>query len=1150
MTRKRKLFGLLFILMLVLSISSLQISVGSRLSFADSGQQNITLKTEKNTYRIFEVGKINVTAKSGTTDRYFKIRVENNNSKIIDSNEFNLSEQLKKIDVVEKYYDSDDNLSGFIFKLEKNKTVNFELFSITKNGKPGDITVEGFNSRTLDDVKINDNYSDKVFLSWKFENVYNSDTEADDNSIHSLKNSIGISDVYSNSKIAEIDSDNVNEKDSSAKNTEEYNKLEKSSSTDSSLNLTENQNSKDVVSEISKQDSGNTVLSENKQDNKNSVSDANKSDNSASDSKLTTPKDSSGVDEKNSSESDNSHTDADAQKNSDIKDSTKKSDDKKDIDSKTDSDDEKTQQSPDTENNKDVDKKDKSADSKAQDENSADVLKTPQELEKTEEENSPVSVADAEKSFFENYMKYSSSASDNFSFSGISSFIGMDRSAVDSTPKRRLRRSTLDRYYSPETENRSSYPVPKHVKSIKKYINYPDDDTYKLSLDTEGFNKKQPVDVLFIVDTSNSMNDNFYDDQVAKNPADSRWQRLYHIVTKQGGLSDTFLNNNSTDIRVGLEFFNGNVDDDYITTKSIVSETLTNKKGDVFNIHVPSEVRIVDTPYNDAKKVLDFYRWDKSSFDRYLKIYGEEDIKAKNGTNSQAALHFAVNNMIPNMRADSAKYVVFLTDGKPDFYYSRRGETDRFPIPNPVPEHLRKHMADKANDPSIKNDVIYVNSEPSPAGYSLGGGQYVNKRSVERALQEASNIRGIDGFFAVGLSKDAVGGIDKNSMSRSSVTDSSVLRGESSQNPYSEMETRLSFKNDSYRSAIIRDQSNLTNDFMTNLTNVVKNQNPNATVDLFETLDARELENALDKIVDKIYSGISISDTLSQYVDYVPLTNYRQGPYLSFTKNGRDNSRDIISNYGRDFYDFTYDPTNKKVALKLSNKFGLESDEKVEMNFYVKPNKNAYHTFGKNLNQRFYGNNVELYPDVSSEGVRGFYSNKNDEVTLSYNSDEKKTSPYTQKPVVHVATKSITVEKKWVDAEGNLLPNDYMDIPVEVELRAYPKDTENSTFYFYNNERGNYLSFRKTLDKSNGYKFTFENLPAKYYDYRVVETTKLNNFKTTYSINQRENKATIYNQNTAELPKTGGLGTLLLYIVGALMIMISFIYLKSNELID
>ena len=1123
LTRKRKLFGLLFILMLVLSISSLQISVGSRLSFADSGQQNITLKTEKNTYRIFEVGKVDVKAKSDNTDRYFRIRVKNNNSKIIDSDELNLSEQLKKLDVVEKNYDSDNNLVGFIFKLEKNETADFKLFSTSKNGKPGDITVEGFDGATLDDVKINDNYSDKVFLSWKFESVYNSGTETDntDNTVHSLNNSIGISDVYSNPKITEIGSDHAVEEDNSVKNAEEYNKLEESSSADNSENTAEDKNSEGAVSESNKSD-----------------------DKDASDNNSTSSKDN--ADEKNNADSDSNNTDSGAKTPSDEQDSAKKADGQKDVDNDKSSDDEKTQQSPNTENNGDADKKDKTADNKLQEKTDADV---PQELEKTAEEELPVSVADAEKSFFEDYMKYSSSESDDFSFSGISSFIGRDRSATPA-PKSRVRRSAADRYYSDGRESKSENPVPKHVKSIEKNIDDLNDDTYRLSLDTDGFSKKK-IDVLFIVDTSNSMNHNFANDEVAKNPDDSRWGKLYNIVTKEGGLSDTFLNNKSADITVGLEFFNGNVDDDYITTKPLVSETIIDGNKNIFTYSAPAEVKVVDTPYNDAKKVLDFGMWNKYSFDRFLKIKGEEDIQKKNGTNSQAALHFAVNEMIPKMRKDAAKYVIFLTDGKPDFYYSYSGETDRFPIPNPIPSQLRTHMANKAKDPSLENNVIYVDSAPSPAGYSLGGGQFVNKRSVERALQEAGNIRGIDGFFAVGLSKDAIGGLDSNSMMRSAgIPEYSALYGESALNSDSGKQASLSFENAGYRNAIVRDQRNLTRDFMTNLTEIVQSQNPTATVDLYETLDAEGLEEAMDKIVDKIYSGISISDTLSQYVDYVPTTNYGQGTYLSFKKNGANNYRDMKRKYGDNFYNVTYDPNGKKIGVKLSNKAGLESDENMELGFYVKPNKNAYQTFGQNLNQQFNGKNVELYPDVSSEGVRGFYSNKNDEVTLSYTDDEKKTAPYTQKPVVHIATKSITVEKKWIDAEGDLLPDNYMDIPVEVELRAYPKDTENSSFYFYNNERGRYLSFKKTLDKSNGYKFTFENLPAKYYDYRVVETTKLDNFKTTYSINQRENKATIYNRSTAELPKTGGLGTLLLYTMGALMIMISVIYLKGNELID
>ena len=1151
LTRKKKLFGLFFVLTLVLIISSFHISIGNRISFAENVQKNIAFSIDKSTNKIFEVGKIDIKAKSDDAEHYFKLRIKNDNSKIIDSNELNLSSQLKKLDVVDKKYDSNNNLTELIFKLKNNESIDFQLFTTSLNGMPGEISVEGFDSATLNDIRLKDNYSDKVSLNWKNENAYiektsksvisplenHSDVGSDykDADI-STGNSIIKNNYLSNVIDKKLDDNNISTSDDrkiiqevASNDKQDFRGYEENNSEKSvpsgdsnakyyNIGGVDGKTEKNKTYSDGKDAHYSNIDVENKGADKDKIVENNVADEDKSDKKI------------------ENKTLGEGKSNNDVENKTLG-------ESKSDNDIEnKDNNTKDLKENKEAVLEDKK-------QNPEDINK---DLEQKDDNLNKFSKEDSEKSFFDDYMRFSSSSSDELSLDVINSFVGLDRSSIDFTPKKRTRRSVLrTQYYNYENSDEKD-PIPKHVKSIEKNTKDPYDDTYKLSLDSEGFFKKKGVDILFIVDTSNSMTDNFYNDEVAKNPKDSRWGKLYNIVTSEDGLSDTFLDNDSIDARVGVEFFNGNVED-YETEKSFFSETLTKKGSDVtFTFSVPSEVRVIDSPYNDAKMALYFNKWNKNSFNNYLKIKGEEDIKYRNGTNSQAALHFAVNNMLPKMRDDAHKYIIFLTDGKPDFYYSYPGESARFPIPNPVPKHLRAHFADKSNRPDVKNDFLYVDSTPSPGGYSLGGGQFVNKTSVERALMEARNIKGIDGFFAVGLSKDAIGSIDSNASSYSRTSNSfRSISGESIQNNSSDGDSdrRLYFDNDFYRSSISNDQSNLTNDFMKGLINVVRRENPKATVSLYETLDSNELNIAMKNIVNKIYSGIGISDTLSQYVDYVPVTKYRQRGYLSFTKNGVDNWKNMYYKYGPDFYKFTYDSTGKKISLKISNKVGLASDEKVEINFYVKPNENAYHTFGDNLNRRYNGQNVELYPDISSDGVRGFYSNKNDDVTLSYNDDERQTVPYLEKPVVHISTKSITVEKKWLDNAGNEISPKDIDIPIQVELRAYPKDSEDSSFGYYNNESGQYLSFKKTLDKSNGYKFTFNDLPAKYYDYRVVELTKLNNFETKYSINRYEDKATIYNKSTIELPKTGGFGTLILSIVGTLMITTSFILLKKYDLI-
>ncbi|MDO4470583.1 MAG: VWA domain-containing protein [Bacillota bacterium] len=204
-----------------------------------------------------------------------------------------------------------------------------------------------------------------------------------------------------------------------------------------------------------------------------------------------------------------------------------------------------------------------------------------------------------------------------------------------------------------------------------KYIKYNGDDSYTLTLDVKGMYDKEVdkplVDVLLILDRSGSMNE-------WMGYGKTRMSVLKKIVTGENGLSKAVLENENMDAQMAVVAYSGIQDYER---------------------------------WNDAEVICDW-----TSRKSYLDSSVNE-IKADGGTNCHAGLYHGAE-VLENSRENAQKYVIFLSDGEPSYYYDDRG-------------------------------------------YTKGRGSEYHQTAADKAYWQAERIQGLEGFYTV-----AIGGASKS----------------------------------------------------------------------------------------------------------------------------------------------------------------------------------------------------------------------------------------------------------------------------------------------------------------------------------------------------------------------------------------------------
>lgn len=231
----------------------------------------------------------------------------------------------------------------------------------------------------------------------------------------------------------------------------------------------------------------------------------------------------------------------------------------------------------------------------------------------------------------------------------------------------------------------ASEAAPEHQKYIKKNA----EDDYTLTLNVKGMYDSETtipkIDVLLIVDKSGSMDRNM----TTTGGKTSRMDVLKQVVTKEGGLTDSILGNAQIDAQMAVVTYSGSQD---------------------------------GGTYNDAKLLQ---KWTDEQATVNSAVNG---IKADGGTNCEAGLRTGAE-ALESSRADAKKFVIFLSDGEPTYYYAN-GTTDKYWRP-------------------IWGYILY------DAGTTLGPGSGSSQTACDRAIEQVKQIKGMEGFYTIGMTNDS-----------------------------------------------------------------------------------------------------------------------------------------------------------------------------------------------------------------------------------------------------------------------------------------------------------------------------------------------------------------------------------------------------------
>ncbi|MCI8585984.1 MAG: LPXTG cell wall anchor domain-containing protein [Lachnospiraceae bacterium] len=195
-------------------------------------------------------------------------------------------------------------------------------------------------------------------------------------------------------------------------------------------------------------------------------------------------------------------------------------------------------------------------------------------------------------------------------------------------------------------ESGDDAPAPDH----RKYIKYNEDTKdYTLTLNVTGRrNAAKPIDILLIVDLSNSMKDDHEEENL-------RYENLNSALGElKSALTDAAQNDENLSIELGVVTFNSSGMPDITTDESQVG-------GD-------KVLERYDWTYNsqdkrqDAEAVAGWYPLDQFNWTVTAEM-------CKGATNWQAGIQKGEAKLGDADRADHRKYVIFLTDGNPTCRY-------------------------------------------------------------------------------------------------------------------------------------------------------------------------------------------------------------------------------------------------------------------------------------------------------------------------------------------------------------------------------------------------------------------------------------------------------------------------------------------------
>ena len=575
-------------------------------------------------------------------------------------------------------------------------------------------------------------------------------------------------------------------------------------------------------------------------------------------------------------------------------------------------------------------------------------------------------------------------------------------------------------YFVYDLENKTGQTIQdEHEESNEKYITNNLDGTYELTLTAKtSYKNKEKLDVVFLVDTTRSMNLPFgtenglarYTSNDYETTGNSRKAKVNEQINK---LVDSLSQNENYDLQYALVGFGGNrtvnvADNRFVYNNVSVMDANGNE---IKKYSVPiigeNDLTIEDTPYNDAE--IYGYTKNAAEFKQRLKSLPENqgEVDGRNYSAGIIGLRYVLDGFgktaIANdkirdgnaPRSDAKKIYIMISDGDPTYSYT---------------------ATDGLYDDTIMrfkfgNDRFQYEKNLAK-GYTYGNGRDFSRVGLNQARGYLAQVGGYSAFYTIGV------GNQQNWKH---------LRELTEEHGYDLDPKWASIGNRKY----IRSGTPLAK---------------GADGQIFDGSTPDNLANSFkqlsDKIAPKKATNITIKDTFSENVDLVANTELVAEIY----KLADNNVETVGSALTPDEYHKLN--LNKLVPEKSWNKvknrqeIGLKTDPEdfelpagyeIRLTAKIKPSKIAYEKLRKgeaeknigeartDLNDIYktYLNGRKFGPDEqygASTDIKGLFTN--DEAKFNYKWRGQPQEKRYNKPIIKVQQREIVIEKQILGLEG------------------------------------------------------------------------------------------------------------------------------------
>lgn len=575
-------------------------------------------------------------------------------------------------------------------------------------------------------------------------------------------------------------------------------------------------------------------------------------------------------------------------------------------------------------------------------------------------------------------------------------------------------------YFVYDLENKTGQTIQdEHEESNEKYITNNLDGTYDLILTAKtSYKNKEKLDVVFLVDTTRSMNLPFgtenglarYTSNDYETTGNSRKAKVNEQINK---LVDSLSQNENYDLQYALVGFGGNrtvnvADNRFVYNNVSVMDANGNE---IKKYSVPiigeNDLTIEDTPYNDAE--IYGYTKNAAEFKQRLKNLPENqgEVDGRNYSAGIIGLRYVLDGFgktaIANdkirdgnaPRSDAKKIYIMISDGDPTYSYT---------------------ATDGLYDDTIMrfkfgNDRFQYEKNLAK-GYTYGNGRDFSRVGLNQAKGYLAQVGGYSAFYTIGV------GNQQNWKH---------LRELTEEHGYDLDPKWASIGNRKY----IRSGTPLAK---------------GADGQIFDGSTPDNLANSFkqlsDKIAPKKATNITIKDTFSENVDLVANTELVAEIY----KLADNNVETVGSALTPDEYHKLN--LNKLVPEKSWNKvknrqeIGLKTDPEdfelpagyeIRLTAKIKPSKIAYEKLRKgeaeknigeartDLNDIYktYLNGRKFGPDEqygASTDIKGLFTN--DEAKFNYKWRGQPQEKRYNKPIIKVQQREIVIEKQILGLEG------------------------------------------------------------------------------------------------------------------------------------